>query len=238
MSGSAPASRFDVVVFDADDTLWKNEDYFRWAAAQFERLIAPFAGDASKLVETLHRVETGNVSLTGYGVMAYTLSMVQAAIAATDGRVPARTIDQLIEVGYEMLRHPVEVLPNVRDVLTDTAATHPCLLITKGDLGHQTDKLFRSGLADLFDRYEVVPEKDTATYRRVFSQWALDPNRVVMVGNSLRSDVLPIMELGGHGVHVPYHTTWSHEHVEDHPGKHTELTSLSEFPDWFRATTA
>lgn len=221
-----------MVVFDADDTLWRSEDYFASAEEFFTGKVAAYARPGVDALTELHRIELGNVPLSGYGVKPYALSMVEAAVHASDGTVPASVILELVEYAYDMLRHPVELLDDVESTLTDLQRHHRLGLITKGDLLHQMRKLRASGLAPLFERVRVVEEKDTDTYREVFADWNVASDAVVMVGNSVRSDILPILELGGHGVHVPYHTTWSHEHVGEHAGGFTELASLAELPAW------
>ncbi len=230
-----PGTPFEIVVFDADDTLWRSEDYFSAAEQFYAELVGPYAAPEADVLADLHRIEVGNVPLSGYGVKPYALSMVEAAVHSTDGAIPSRVILQLVEYSYEMLRHPVELLDGVADTLVELARTHRLGVITKGDLLHQMRKFRASGLAHLFDRVRVVEEKDTATYREVFREWGVDPARTLMVGNSVRSDVLPILELGGHGVHVPYHTTWSHEHVEEHAGGFTEMTRLADLVGWLAA---
>lgn len=237
---TAPADHTDLVVFDADDTLWRSEDYFRELAAEFVELVEPYADADVDVAAALHATEMGNVALTGYGVAAYTMSMVQAAVAATDGRVPAATITRLIEAGYAVLDRPVEVLAGVDESLDRIAGSHPIAMITKGDLLHQRRKFERSGLADRFAHSRVVREKDTSTYASIFAEWNVDPAGVLMVGNSVRSDVLPILQLGGHAVHIPYHVTWEHEthhgdeHRTDHGDRYVELASITELDAWFR----
>jgi len=225
-------ARFEFVVFDADDTLWRSEDYFTLAEEFYVEQVAPYVPDGVDVLADLHRIEVGRVPVTGYGVKPYALSMVEAAVHSTGGAVPSPVLLTLVEYAYDMLGHPVELLDGVAEALADVARTHRLGLITKGDLLHQMRKLRASGLQPLFERVRVVEEKDVTTYREVFAEWALAPPRTLMVGNSVRSDVLPVLELGGHGVHVPYHTTWSHEHVDDHGGGFTELASIAELPAW------
>lgn len=232
--GAAPAGpgAFDMVVFDADDTLWRSEDYFTRAEQFFCERIAPYAPGEVDVLAELRRIEVGNVPLSGYGVKPYALSMVEAAVHATGGEVPSKVILELVEYAYDMLRHPVELLDGVPEALEEIRRTHRLGLITKGDLWHQMRKFRASGLAPLFERARVVEEKDVDTYREAFTEWSIEPSRALMVGNSVRSDILPILELGGFGVHVPYHTTWAHEHVEEHDGGFVELRSISELPTW------
>lgn len=225
-------TRIEMVTFDADDTLWRSEDYFTLAEQFFADKVGPYAPEGVDVLVELHRIEVGNVPTSGYGVKPYALSMVEAACHATGGAVPAGVILELVEYAYDMLRHPVELLDGVEEALAEVRRTHRLGLITKGDLLHQMRKIRASGLAPLFERVRVVEEKDTDTYREVFADWTVDAARVLMVGNSIRSDVLPILELGGYGIHVPYHTTWSHEHVTEHAGGFTELASLGDLPAW------
>lgn len=231
-------SSIDLVGFDADDTLWRSEDYFGLAEEFFSERVAPYARQGVDVMAELHRIEVGNVPVSGYGVKPYALSMVEAAVHATGGAVPSQVILELVEYAYDMLQHPVELLDGVEEALAEVSRTHRLALITKGDLLHQMRKFRASGLQPLFERVRVVEEKDTITYRETFADWALDAVRTLMVGNSVRSDVLPVLELGGYGIHVPYHRTWSHEHVDDHRGGFTELSRLGDLPSWLAGPPA
>ena len=221
-----------MVGFDADDTLWRCEDTFQEAEAMFAELVGPHAPEGIDVLDSLHAIELDNVPISGYGVKAFMLSMVQAAVTATSGRVPAPVIGQLVDHAHDMLMQPVELLDGVPETLAAVGRTHRLVLITKGDLVHQIRKVRTSGLAHHFERIEVVLEKDVATYQRVLGGWSIDPTRFAFVGNSVKSDVLPIVELGGAGVHVPYHITWGHEVVDDHDGGFTELASIRDVPAW------
>jgi putative hydrolase of the HAD superfamily len=228
----ARGERFQVIGFDADDTLWRSEDFFRDAEAMYAEIVAPHARDGIDVLGVLHAVEAGNIAISGYGVKAFALSMVQAAVTATGGRVPASVIGALVDHAHELLMHPVELLDGVPETLAAVGRTHRLVSITKGDLVHQTRKFRTSGLEHHFEHIEVVLDKDVETYRRVLAEWRIDPATFVMIGNSVRSDILPIVELGGSGVHVPYHTTWEHEVVHDHDGGFAELDRISDLPDW------
>lgn len=199
-----------LVGFDADDTLWRSQDYFDDAQAQFERLIAHYV-DLTDVGKRLYAYEARNLALFGYGVKGMVLSMVEAAVEITQARISAADIHRIVQLGKDLLRHPVEVLPGVRDAVQAIARALPVVLITKGDLFHQEAKVRDSGLADLFGRIEILSEKDPATYARVLREFDVQPSQFLMVGNSLRSDIAPVLELGGWGVHVPYHVTWAHE---------------------------
>jgi putative hydrolase of the HAD superfamily len=226
---------FDVVGFDADDTLWRSEDFFRDAEAMFERIVSPYAPEGVDVLDSLHAIELDNVPVSGYGVKAFALSMVQSAVTATRGNVPSDVIGRLVDHAHEMLLHPVELLDGVPETLAAVGASHRLVLMTKGDLVHQTRKLRTSGLEHHFDHIEIMLEKDVDSYRRIFDEWSIDPVRFLMVGNSVRSDILPIVELGGSGVHVPYHLTWGHEVVHQHEGGFAELESIRDLPAWLAA---
>ena len=228
----ARGDAFEVVGFDADDTLWRSEETFREAEEMFVELVAPHAPDGIDVTDALHAIERDNISVSGYGVKAFALSMVQAAVTATSGRVPSSVIGQLVDHAHDMLMQPVELLDGVPETLAEVGRTHRLVLITKGDLVHQTRKITTSGIEHHFEHLSVVLEKDPATYRRVLREWGVEPSTFLFVGNSVRSDVLPLLEIGAHGVHVPYHVTWEHEVVRDHNGGFAELGSIRELPAW------
>jgi putative hydrolase of the HAD superfamily len=204
----------DVVGFDGDDTLWHNESVFSVTHDRFRELLAPYA-DGGLLDERLYATEMANLRLFGYGVKAFTLSMIETAIDLSGGRIAAGDIARIIDAGKNMLAHPVDLLPGVESTLDAVAeAGYQLMLITKGDLFDQEAKLARSGLAGRFWRVAVVARKDTRTYRKVLADHFVDASGFVMVGNSVPSDVLPVLEVGGRAVHVPYPLTWAHEHAE------------------------
>ncbi len=223
---------FDVIAFDADDTLWRSEDSFHAAEARFAELLAPYVGEGVDVDAALRAHERADVSIAGYGVKAFTLSMVRAAVTITDGGVPGAVIGELVDIGRSMLSEPVHLLPHVPDVLAKVGAHVKMVLITKGDLVHQTRKVTTSGLEHHFADIEIVLEKDTETYRRILDRLQVRPERFCMVGNSVRSDILPVMALGGCAVHVPYHLTWELERVDDHDEDVTELAMLVDLPAW------
>jgi putative hydrolase of the HAD superfamily len=192
-----------LVGFDGDDTLWRSEDYYREAQARFERMLARYV-DLDDVHERLYAVEKRNLALFGYGVKGMSLSMLEAAYELSGGRVSAADLHRIVLQAKQMLRHPVELIPGIREAVADIAADFPVVLVTKGDLFHQEAKVRESGLANAFGRIEIVSEKDAATYVRLFREF-------VMIGNSLRSDIAPVLALGGWGIHMPYHVTWAHE---------------------------
>ena len=202
----------DLVGFDGDDTLWHSEGYYQNAAAEFERIVGAWIDvrDAS-VRERLHAVERRNLALFGYGAKGMTLSMVEAAIELTDSRISAQDIHRIVALGRSVLEHPVELLPDIRAAVEAVARDHRVVLITKGDLFHQESKVARSGLGDLFHRIEIVSEKNEASYARVLDEFQIAGPAFAMIGNSLRSDIEPVIGLGGWGIHMPYHVTWAHE---------------------------
>jgi putative hydrolase of the HAD superfamily len=199
--------------FDADDTLWQNEVVYRSTQERFATLLAGHA-EADHLAERLHAAEHRNLGRYGFGIKGFVLSMIETALEVTDNRLPGAVIREVIAAGHEMLSHPVELLPHARDAVEALAATHRLVLVTKGDLLDQERKLAQSGLGDLFAAVEIVSDKTAATYRRVFAQHGDGADRALMVGNSMRSDVLPAILAGAHGVHVPHALTWAWEHAE------------------------
>lgn len=204
-----------MVGFDADDTLWRSQDYFDEAQLEFEAIIAAYIDlDDRRVRQRLYEVEGSNIGVFGYGVKGMTLSMIEAAVELTGERISAADLGRVVELGKRLLQHPVELLPGVREAVETVGERHPLVLITKGDLFHQEAKVRQCGLAGLFRRIEVVSEKDPATYARLLEEFGLPPGRFAMVGNSVRSDILPVLELGGWAVHVPYHSTWVHEEVD------------------------
>lgn len=230
-------TRFDVIGLDADDTLWHSEDSFHVVEARFVELISPHAPVGVDVAEALRATERAQLPIAGYGVKAFTLSMVRAAITASDGAVPASVIGQLLDAGTGMLTEQVRLLPHVPEVLADLSRDHRLVLITKGDLVHQMRKITTSGLAHHFHHVEVVLEKDADTYARILGSIDVAPPRFCMVGNSVRSDILPVLSLGGHAVHIPYPLLWEHEHI-DHDEDLDEVESISELPERVRAAEA
>ena len=220
------------IAFDADDTLWQNETHYRHAEVWFQDLLAPYHAP-EWIQERLLDTETRNLAHFGYGIKSFVLSMIETAVELTEGRVTGREIQAIVDLGREMLAHPVEPLPHVPETLAALEGRYRLLVITKGDLLDQESKLARSGLADAFAGLEVVSEKDEAAYRAILERRGVEPSEFLMVGNSLRSDILPVLALGGRAVHVPAATTWVHEHVEDvDPSGFTTLEHLGLLPAW------
>jgi putative hydrolase of the HAD superfamily len=222
--------------FDADDTLWQNETFYRLTQDRFASLLADYA-DRDHLEERLLAAERKNLGHYGFGIKGFMLSMIETAIEVTDRRVPAAVVAEILDAGQEMLRHPIHLLPHVEAVLTQLAQDFRLVLITKGDLLDQERKLAQSGLGELFDAVEIVSEKTRSTYERAFLRHGDGPDRAMMIGNSMRSDVRPALEAGAWGVYVPHGLTWSIEHApapEGHP-RFRELPDLGGLPDLLTA---
>jgi len=223
----------EVIALDGDDTLWHSEHLFVDTQDRFRDLVRPYVDlDDAGIDERTLEVERRNLPVFGYGVKAFTLSLVETAIKVTEGRIRGADLQAVLDLGKVLIDHPVDLLDGVREAVDALTDTYRVMVITKGDLLHQETKVARSGLDELFWRVEIVSEKDEATYTRIFQRHAIDPSTFVMVGNSVRSDVLPVLALGGRAVHVPYTVTWALEHAEADPDVHDfpVLTSLAELP--------
>ena len=221
-----------IIGFDADDTLWHNESIFERAQERYRELLAKYH-PADEVNRVLFKTEMRNLPLYGYGVKGFMLSTVETAIELTKGAISAREIREIIALGQDMLAHPVELLPGVADIMPALARDYRLLLITKGDLHHQERKVAESRLAPHFHAIEILSEKDGAAYERVLRRHGVTLAEFAMVGNSLKSDILPVLQLGGAGVHVPYHITWAHEHVEKIPHdqpRFRQVATLAELP--------
>jgi putative hydrolase of the HAD superfamily len=222
-----------MIGFDADDTLWHSEGYFDAAHAEFEAVLGRYVDLSQAAVQDrLLATERVNIRLFGYGAKGMALSMVETAIAMTDARISAADIHRIVELAKSILSHPVELLPGVREAVSAVAGDRPVVLITKGDLFHQERKIEESGLGDLFHRIEIVTEKDERNYARLLREFGVEPARFAMVGNSIKSDVIPVLALGGYAVHVPYRLTSALERAEvdaAHP-RFAAIAALAELP--------
>jgi putative hydrolase of the HAD superfamily len=218
--------------FDADDTLWHNENIFEKVHERYYKLLARHH-DSATVERALFATEMRNLELYGYGIKGFMLSSIETAIDLTDGKISTGELRELLSLGREMLNHPVELLDGAREALEQLAPGYRLVLITKGDLRDQERKLAKSGIADLFQAVEIVSEKDSRTYEQIFQRQGIDPAKFLMVGNSVKSDILPVLALGGSGVHVPYRIIWGHEHAESPPpndGRFFSAASLRELP--------
>jgi putative hydrolase of the HAD superfamily len=212
------ASELTTIGFDADDTLWQNEQFFKLTEARFVALLGEH-GEAAETSGRLLEAEKRNLAFYGFGIKGFVLSMIETAIQITGGQVSASVIGEILAAGREMSAHPVETLPHVRETLEGLAGDYRLVLVTKGDLFDQERKLAASGLGDLFDAVEIVSDKTASTYERVFARHGDGPGRAMMVGNSLKSDILPALAAGAWAVHVPHELTWALEHADEPDGQ-------------------
>jgi putative hydrolase of the HAD superfamily len=222
----------DVLAFDADDTLWHNETLFRGAQAEFRRLLARYH-DEAWIERRLDETEIRNLGHFGYGVKSFMLSMVETAIELTEGRIEGGDVQRILELGKAMLNAPVRVFDDAAETLEVLARSYQLMLITKGDLLDQETKLDRSQLRDFFSRVEIVSRKEPATYSRILDSHGLTAERFAMVGDSMRSDILPVLSLGGWAFHVPDAMPWQHEVVDVEPAsqRYVRLDALRNLPD-------
>lgn len=219
-----------VIGFDADDTLWVNETYFREAETAFAKLLSKYE-TSNKIDQELFRMEMDNLPLYGYGVKAFTLSMVESALELSNYNISTKTIDAILNIGKDMLNKPVELLDGVEDVLKTFSKKYKLILATKGDLLDQERKLEKSGLSDYFHHIEVLSDKKEANYSKLLNHLDINPSEFLMIGNSLKSDILPLVNIKAHAIHVPFHTTWAHEQVteDEKNGKaYKTINSLSD----------
>ncbi len=203
-----------VIGFDADDTLWMNETYFREAEQEFCKLLSEYE-TPNKIDQELFKMEIDNLDLYGYGIKAFTLSMVESALGLSNHNVSNKTIEAILNIGKSMLNKPVDVLKGVETVLKELSKTHRLILVTKGDLLDQERKLEKSGLTKYFHHIEVLSDKKEANYSNLLNHLDIEPSEFLMIGNSLKSDVLPLVNIGAQAIHVPFHTTWAHEQVTE-----------------------
>jgi putative hydrolase of the HAD superfamily len=202
-----------VIAFDADDTLWVNEPYFRASEEAFCTLLEEYL-PRHELERELLKIEIGNLGLYGYGIKGFVLSMIETAMTVTNNMISAKTIGEIIDLGKQMLNQPIELLDGVEEVLKDLKGKYRLVVATKGDLLDQERKLRKSNLNSYFHHVEIMSEKDDANYLKLIKHLDIRPSELLMVGNSLKSDVLPVLNVGGYAIHVPYHITWAHEEIE------------------------
>jgi len=226
------------IAFDADDTLWHNEHLYTMTQEQFKGLLAGEGVSADEIEEKLFETETRNLAHFGYGIKGFALSMIETAVELTDGRVRGHVIGQIIHFAKAMKAAPVQLLPGVAETVKSLAADYALAVITKGDLFDQETKIAHSGLGDFFQHVEIVSEKAPEVYGAIWAKWGVEPDSALMVGNSPRSDVLPVLESGAHAAHIPYETTWAHEAVAESEldGRaYHALDSISELPTLLRS---
>lgn len=210
---------FDLIAFDGDDTLWHNERSFRHGRDRFRTILAGagFTIDEARLEAVVDDMEMRNLEYFGYGVSSFILSLIESAVTLTDGAIAGRHIDQVVALAKTMITTEMEVFPGVTPTLAALSSRYPLMLITKGDLLHQRSKLARSGLERYFHYVEVVSDKTPEVYSVILRRHKVRPGRFLMVGNSLRSDILPVVKIGGRAIHIPAALTWSHEHADPSP---------------------
>lgn len=201
-----------VIGFDADDTLWVNETYFREAEIAFGELMMPYE-TPNKTDQELFKMEMQNLDVYGYGVKPFVLSMLESALKLSNYNVPNSTVETILNIGKDMLNKPVELLDGVEDVLSKTYHNYKLIVATKGDLLDQERKLEKSGLTKYFHHIEVLSDKKEANYKKLLNHLEINPSEFLMVGNSLKSDILPLVNIGAKAIHMPFHTTWAHEQV-------------------------
>jgi putative hydrolase of the HAD superfamily len=232
----SPKDAITAIGVDADDTLWESEQFFHFTQQEFAGLLKDFAAPenlAARLLETERR----NLALYGFGIKGFVLSMIETAIDVTEGKLSANVIARIVKLGHDMLAHPIEPLPGVAKTLATLREDHRLIMITKGDLFDQERKLAGSGLGELFSGIEIVSRKDPQVYARIFKAHGDGPERAMMIGNSLKSDVLPALEAGAWGVFVPHPLTWVHEHAEAPFGhaRFREIQSFGELPELLKS---
>lgn len=223
----------DVIAFDADDTLWHNESIYLQAKAEFAKL---FAGhqSAERVLERLNETEIHNLRYYGYGIKSFSLSMIETALSITRGKTNGAELEQVLDCAKDMLTAEVQVLEGVEAALSTLSSSHRLMLVTKGDLFEQDRKIKRSGIAHFFDIIEVVSEKTTQIYQELMAKHKISPDRLLMVGNSLRSDILPVTAAGGQAVYIPYPDIWDHEQVDDQSivtDSYYQLEDITGLPD-------
>ena len=217
-----------VIGFDADDTLWVNETYFRETEERFAELLEGYE-TKNKIDQELFKMEMKNLDLYGYGIKGFMLSMIESALDLSNGSIAQHTISDIIGLGKKMIAHPVELLDGVEEVLQALEKKYRLIVLTKGDLLDQERKLEKSGLSRYFHHVEVLSDKKEANYKNLLDHLEIPIESFLMIGNSLKSDVIPILNLGGNAVHVPFHTTWVHELVseeEERTNNHLKLNSI------------
>lgn len=215
------------IAFDADDTLWVNEPIFTRTRLKLEEVLSHYLS-INSLETELYEVEKRNLRLFGYGIKGFMLSMIETAIEITKGKISGKDVQSIIDLGKAMLEHPIEILPGIPETIEAIKGDYELMIITKGDLFDQETKIARSGLAHHFDRIEIVSEKNPASYQELIDRNGIDINSFLMLGNSLKSDVLPVCEIGGNAIHIPFHDTWVHEKIESHQVGQYEYLELND----------
>lgn len=219
-----------VIGFDADDTLWVNETYFRDAELEFAKLLSPYE-TANKIDQELFKKEVENLPLYGYGIKGFVLSMVELALEISNGNISNATVEKILEIGKDMLNKPVELLEGVEEVLNLLSQEYRLIVVTKGDLLDQERKLEKSGLLDYFHHIEVLSDKKEHNYSKLLNHLDIKPSEFLMIGNSLKSDILPLVNIKAEAIHIPFHTTWMHEQVTENETKDKSYKTVASLLD-------
>ncbi len=207
-------SNIKVIGLDADDTLWVNETYYRDAELEFAKLLSKYE-TANKIDQELFKTEMKNLDIYGYGIKSFVLSMVESALEISNNEISTKNINEILLIGKNMINKPIELLDGVEEVLTTLSKKYRLILATKGDLLDQERKLERSGLTDYFHHIEILSDKKESNYAKLLNHLDIVPSEFLMIGNSLKSDILPLVNIHAHAIHVPFHTTWAHEQVTE-----------------------
>lgn len=227
------APNFDVIAFDADDTLWHTESLYAEVEAKIIPILAPY--QSQEIIEqVMHSNEIRNLEFYGYGIKSFILSLVESAVQISQSRIPGSDILRIIELGKEMLSAKIQLFEHTQPTLDKLSRSYPLMLITKGDLNEQEPKINRSGLLDFFKYIEILSDKNPSSYSSLLSRYEINPTQFLMVGNSLRSDIAPVLSLGGWAVYIPYSNSWSHENAsipESSKERYFEIKHLGELPD-------
>lgn len=224
---SKQPTNIQLIAFDADDTLWVNEPHYTQAQDACEEILSHYLGE-EVLHDRLYEFERKNLEIFGYGVKGFVLSMIETAIELSKGRVKGEEIQKIIDIGKDMLARPIELLDGIGETLHNLSHTYDLMVITKGDLFTQESKIARSGLAKYFSKVEIVSEKKPDVYQEIVDRHKIDLNHFIMIGNSLKSDILPVCKIGGQAIHIPFHTTWVHEQVAAHHLNGVEYWELND----------
>lgn len=224
------SNKIKVIGFDADDTLWENEPYYRKTEDEFCELLKDYL-PKEKITQELFKTEINNLELYGYGIKAFTLSLVETAIRISNSKVPASTIESIIELGKEQLNKPNHLLDGVNEVLESLKKHYKLIVATKGDLLDQERKLKNSNLLQYFHHIEIMSDKQEGNYKYLLKHLDIEPSEFLMVGNSLKSDIVPVLNLGGYGVFIPFHVTWQHEHVDENEVSNPQFYKINSLTD-------
>ena len=226
----------ELIAFDADDTLWHNEPFYTESKEKLKSLLSSSL-DPDLVAETLDRIEIRNIEFYGYGIKSFVLSMIEAAIRLTDGQIKGSEIEKIIGFAKDMLQFNLQLFDGVEAVLAELSSACDLMLITKGDQFEQERKIARSGLGGYFKYVEIVGEKSPSSYLRLLGKYGLSPEGFLMIGNSLKSDVLPVLDIGGQAIYIPYHSTWAHEYLDDAVVacyQYDEVENISQIPEFIR----